>query len=185
MTDHRIIATDWQLKAAQEGTLDVAILPLVPQIKMHQDGSFLWGNKIETSWMADSVDQICNCPEFPYQIGDCIYLAEKWCKDSWGWTNYKKNGYCVRSVSLSTDPDCVWQSAETMPIEATDHCFVVKSVLVVQMGVFTTSNLRRTGLGTFHDRSGNFTAKENWNTAHPDFPWGKDKWVILLEIAKS
>jgi hypothetical protein len=124
LTDHKIIATDWQLKAAQEGKLGAVILPLGPQIEMHQYGSFLWCNKPETSWIADSVDQICNCPEFPYQIGDRIYLAEEWCKEDWS-PALNDNIYFTKSTTPEAE-NIGWQPADTMPLKATDHCFEQK-----------------------------------------------------------
>jgi hypothetical protein len=179
MTHHKIIAADWQLKAAEQSRLGAVIVPLVPQIKNHVDGiHFVWNNKPATSWLSKEASDIAKCSEFPYQPGDRLYLAEQWCEYD--------DEYILRiepdcEVSDHEDSWLSWQPAETMPPEAAQYWVEVVGVRVAKMRDLTFAELRRTGL---HYRLMTFSRDiaQSWNDTYPGFQWDGSRWVVVMEV---
>jgi hypothetical protein len=188
MTDHGIVAADWQLDAADR--LTAIVLPLVLQIETHPDGSFYWPNTPATAWMFKTIEQIIKCNEFPYQIGDRVYLKEQWNQPNSTSLAIAKSQACPGSVAEKT---WHWNPAETMPPEVARYWVEVTAVKVVQMrdvleNIADCSGLSDAALFTGEEGAWkNFwkAAKKNWNAAHPKHPWQRDRWVVVLEVKNA
>jgi hypothetical protein len=159
MTDYGL-AADWQGNTADR--LTAIVLPLVPQIETHPDGSFYWPNRHATAWMFDTIEQIIKYHEFPYQIGDRVYRQERTTYPCWG-----------NDIS-----------ACTMPSEAAQHWFELTGVKVVQMDDLSLDEARSSYLfDPLTDDLFDFQSviQKKWNTAYPKYPWDGDRWVVVLE----
>jgi hypothetical protein len=181
---HGIPAAHWQLDAAKQGRLEAVIVPLVPGIETHPDGSFYWPNKRTTAWMADTVEQVIKCPEFQYQVGDRLYLQEEW--DSQPGHDGEGNYFYTRSENpekqdLYWVPDGFWQPAHTMPPDAAQYYYQVtgvrgvqaKDVAILSMGFSSGHSSPRLILEEW---------AQDWNAAHPEQTWDGDRWVIVLDV---
>jgi hypothetical protein len=168
MTNHKIIAQSWQLKAAAEGTLRAIILPLP---KGCVSGS-------PETWSIKSLK--CEFNE-SYRL----YLAEKWCKGDWG-AAFDDDIYFVESTTPEAE-HMGWQPAETMPEEAARYWFEVGDVRVVQMSDIDRPLCDRAALtGIPSDLPCGVeewaSILMRWNAAHPDYLWDADRWVIVLDL---
>lgn len=165
MKDHRIIATDWQVKAAEAKQLTAIILPLT--------GGWFVGDP--AGW--PDVETL----EVGFNVGDRVYLAEEWA--SCDYNNFVK----------STTPEAEilgWQPAETMPPETASHWYAVTGVRVCQLSTLNPSDYVNCGMFLNMDKiSGPWdllqecrASEERWNAAHPDYPWKSDRHVVVLAM---
>jgi hypothetical protein len=179
MTDHAIVAADWQLQAADKGRLRAIILPLLPEPKEEAKTWFWPCEPVNLFWFKSEGIGERLLKRLTYQQGDRIFLQEKWCKYDdefmhWIEPNCEVSEHEAEWLS--------WQPAHTMPSEAAQYWFEVTGVKVVQMNQFTTSNLQATNMGSVDPHPEIFTATENWNAAYPDHPWNSDRWVFVLNV---
>jgi hypothetical protein len=168
MTNHKIIAQPWQLKAAAEGVLGAIILPL-------PEGCI--SGSPET-WPIKSLK--CGFNE-SYRL----YLAEKWCKGDWG-AAFDDDIYFVESTTPEAE-HIGWQPAETMPEEAAQYWFDVGDVRVVQMSDIDRPLCDRAALTDIPSDLPCGVKEwasifERWNAAHPDYSWDADLWVIVIDV---
>jgi hypothetical protein len=171
MTNHKIIAQPWQLKAAAEGTLRAIILPF-------PEGCVSGSPE---NWPVKSLK--CGFNE-----SYCIYLAEEWVKSPWGNDNGKITGYIYFTKSRVPEAKHMgWQPAETMPEEAAQYWFEVGDVRVVQMSDIDRPLCDRAALTDIPldlpcgvEEWASILMR--WNAAHPDYPWDADRWVIVLDL---
>lgn len=182
MSNHyRIIAANWQLKAAQEKRLGAVIVPLEPKPK--PDGSLFYKNKktlfgclASASIPADQLSANSEIILLPFEEGDLIYLAERWCKGDWG-DAFDDDIYFTESTTPEAE-NIGWQPAETMPPEAAAHWYKVTKVAVAQTDDISPFTAKKAGL---IENSSSFLALL-WNNAHPDQPWDSDRWVVVIEV---
>jgi hypothetical protein len=183
MQTHRIIATDWQLKAAAAGQLRAIVLPLVPE-PVKEGNTWVWtSSPVDLFWFDSEGVGDRLIKRLPYQKGDRLYLAEEWCKGDWG-TAFDDDIYFPKSTVPEAE-HIGWQPAETMPEEAAEHWFEVTGLRVVQMKEVTFNDFALTGIhracpGINYPKAETVSA---WNTAHPGYPWDGDRHVIVLEVA--
>jgi hypothetical protein len=187
MTNHAIIAADWQLQAADKGRLKAIILPLLPEPKEEAKTWFWPCEPVNLFWFKSEGVGERLLKRLAYQQGDRIYLAEKWVSfelSKFGESKYwgKSKDYAEGNVDEDYPSMDGFLPAQTMPPEAAQYWFEVTGVLVVQMNRFTASNLQTTNMGSIDPHPGNFTATENWNAAYPDHPWDSDRWVVVLNV---
>jgi hypothetical protein len=178
MTDHRIIAADWQIKAAQRGRLGAVIVPLeqyfshpITKVRHNGLGTAVYSNDFNMGFVHNL-----------FSAGDRLYLAEQWCEYD--------DEYILRiepdcEVSDHEDSWLSWQPAETMPPEAAQYWFEVAGVRVMQMKNISLSEIKEAFL--FHplvDDLGKFseTTESRWNAAHPEHPWSAKRWVVVMEV---
>jgi hypothetical protein len=203
-TNHRVIATAWQLQAAQQGRLGAMIVPMVPPPILCDTADCYVSRGKEWSWITATAHAIWgeNDPiselllrRLPYQVGDRLYLAEPWVQcwntETLDWTYFTE----------STTPEAehiVWQPATSMPPEASQYWYEVTGVTGVQMSAITpelqcTSGLIRglpRGEMTNEQResfsnAAKGAAMDKWNAAHPEYPWSPERWVVVIEVSKA
>jgi hypothetical protein len=152
--DHGIVAASWQLEAADR--LTAVILPLT--------GGWVSGDPRGNP----SAGKL----SVGFKDGDRIFLKQEWTRED--------NFY----IQMSEDPNDVqrWHGeAETMPPEAAQHWFEVKGARVTQMNDISLKEMRDSFLfDDLFDFLG--TAKERWNTTHPDHPWDSSRCVVVLSV---
>jgi hypothetical protein len=158
MTNHKIIAQPWQLKAAAEGELKAIILPL-------PEGCVSGSPE---DWPIKSMK--CEFNE-SYRI----YLAEDWAKED------------QLYISRSEDPndDELWfGDAEEMPPEAAQYWFEVTGVNVTQAKYLDYFTIGKTGFYCSYPESTypSEEFKNAWDKAHPEHLWSGANWVIVLEV---
>jgi hypothetical protein len=182
---HGIVAADWQIKAAAEGMLKAIVLPLLPE-PIKEGLLWFWRCELKSKhpWLSQAIELSWRdleeayqvgaelLKELPWQIGDRVYLQEAWAISEGGITLYQADeddglGYCP---------------VGDMDLENARFCFNVTGVMVLQIKDLTTSNLLPTGMGGLTEHPENFNAMENWNTAHPNYLWRPDRYVIVLDI---
>jgi hypothetical protein len=177
MTDHGIVAADWQGNTADR--LTAIVLPLVPQIETHPDGSFYWPNKLATAWMFDTIEQIIKCSDFPYRVGDRIFLQEEWTSKK---TTTVLSGAKLEQSKISTVVKR--HPVETMPPEAAQHWFEVIGVGVAQAGTFNYVTMAGTGIYSACPGI-DYPGRESvavWDATYPEHPWSSDLWVVVLDV---
>jgi hypothetical protein len=179
MTNHRIIATPWQIESARRGALKTVILPLVPE-PIEKDGIFVWEcEPIDLFWFkTESVgDRLIK--KLPYQTGDRLYFAEQWCRSE---------PYGVFLESTTPEAEMLgWQSAETMPEESAAHWFEVVGVTAKRLGQVSFRSFAESGLHLICPEV-NYPSLEHraaWNKSYPDTPWGDNLWVQVLEVKRE
>jgi len=172
---HPHVATHYELARACSKNLGAVLLRMERQPESYPDGEE---------------------PVLPYKIGDRLYLADKWMHD-------------IDSLEESSDivlkhehPEWTeeWNSAKSMPHEATTLHFVVVEVDVIQGKWLTSSNLIAAGL---LDKDNELIRKrieddalieelgkqvmDLYNSAHPGQPFNRQAWYVLisLEIVKQ
>jgi hypothetical protein len=195
MTNHRITSQPWQLKAAAEGTLGAIILSLVPQPELMPksvrtyDDYWTWKsspvNLIALMWGKDELPGAFLIDRLPYQKGDRIYLAEKWCKGDWG-AAFDDDIYFIESTTPEAE-HIGWQPAETMPPESAQYWLEVGDVRVVQMIDIDRHLCDRAALTDIPSDLPCGVEEwasilMRWNAAHPDYLWDADRWVIVLDV---
>jgi hypothetical protein len=182
MTDHGIVAADWQLKAADR--LTKIILPLVP--KPTFDG-YLWCWNLENKnfpcmkvWATDLPFDAFDL--LPYQIGDRIYLKEEWCKGDWG-AVFEDDIYFTKSSTPEAE-NIGWQPAETMPHEAAQYWYEVTAIRVVQARNLTYATMDSTGIYAAYPGV-DYPGRESvavWDATYPESPWDSDRHVVVLSV---
>jgi hypothetical protein len=174
MTHHKIIAADWQLKAAEQSRLGAVIVPLeqyfnypVTKIRHNGLGTAIYSDDFNMGFVHNL-----------FSAGDRLYLAEQWCEYD--------DEYILRiepdcEVSGHEDSWLSWQPAETMPPEAAQYWVEVTGVRVAKMRDLTFAELRRTGL---HYRLMTFSRgiAQSWNDTYPGFQWDGSRWVVVMEV---
>jgi hypothetical protein len=169
---HGIPAAHWQLQTAVEGRLKAIVLPLSEEP--------VWDKDIECwvlyipelgriAWNYKFPDHVEN---FPWQVGDRIFLQEKWCECDYD--------YYVESITPEAEL-LGWQPAETMPSEAAQYWYTVTEVRVVKTKDMT---ILLTGFPSGQSSPKKIIAEwtEDWNAAHPEQTWDGDRWVIVLDV---
>jgi hypothetical protein len=170
MTNHKIIAQPWQLKAAAEGTLGAIILPL-------PEGCVSGSPE---DWPIKSMK--CGFNE-SYRI----YLAEEWCNFPGRLSTGEPPYYELRSnyppLVMPSEKE-EWQPAETMPPKAAQHWFEVTEVKVTQAKYLDYFTIGKTGFyNSYPDATyPSEEFKNDWDKAHPEHLWGGNLWVIALKV---
>jgi hypothetical protein len=192
MNTHGIPATSWQLEAASAGRLKAIVLPLLPEPEFdaglwrwhptHLEVLSVWsdGMPFESHRLLD------------YQVGDRIYLQEEWAKE---------DGLFV-SRSEDQNDDYQWfGDAEDMPPEAAQYWFSIKNVKVCQFRHLNSLETAQSNLMMLKlvDEFKILSSEEEdqklqehvddliqkWNTEYPDYPFDRDRWVVLLTIEQE
>jgi hypothetical protein len=176
MTNHRIIATPWQIESARRGALGTVIVPLVPE-PIEQDDIFVWKcEPIDLFWFkTESVgDRLIK--KLPYQTGDRLYLAEQWCRS-------EPYGFFVESTTPEAEM-LGWQSAETMPEESARYWFEVVGVTAKRLGQVSFRSFSLSGLHLICPEVDypSYEHQAAWNKSYPDTPWIDNLWVQVLEV---
>jgi hypothetical protein len=77
MTHHKIIAADWQIKAAERGRLGAVIVPLeqyfsypITKIRHNGLGTAIYSDDFNMGFVHNL-----------FSAGDRLYLAEQWCEN--------------------------------------------------------------------------------------------------------
>ncbi|MGL5719930.1 MAG: hypothetical protein ACRCYP_03950 [Alphaproteobacteria bacterium] len=193
---HAHIATQWQLKAASEGRLEAIVLPMVPEPVLvdtsdcHIPRGMEWRwitQKIHTMWGENESPCELVLKGLPYQVGDRIYLAEKWIKSMF-------DGIELFRLSETPPPTSHgpvvlgpgWRSPETMPVEHAQYWFEIADIQIQQVKHLNAENSYQSRLSHWGDndeyvKSFFLDSKEMQN----DYPWDSDRWVILLTIKQE
>jgi hypothetical protein len=188
MTHHRIIAADWQLKAAQDKRLGAVIVPLVPEPQETINTWVYPSAPIDLFWFKGEEIGERLYKALPYQIGDRLYLAEEWFLE-----NEECRIYLPRSSFKVAEQGLDWQPAETMPEEAAVHSYEVVVVRVVEtkdlpidlLVASALTNVESTYRNDLQDQA-NFVrqaqCEQKWNREFPDYRWESDPWIVGLKI---
>jgi hypothetical protein len=121
-----------------------------------------------------------------FKVGDRLYLAEQWDEVP---VNFGEDVVPILKSENEIWTD-EWLSAETMPPEAAQYWYEVTGVRVVQMRDLAHSEIIGAGATKeeiFDGSDGAWErfwgmAKQNWNAAHPEYPWDADRWVVVMQI---
>jgi hypothetical protein len=197
MTDHGIIAPDWQIKAAADENLGAILFPLLPEPVLVDTADCQVSRGMEWRWItpkahatwgeneliSDLVLKYCG-----WAVGDRLFLQEEWCKGDWG-AAFDDKIYFTKSTTPEAE-NIGWQLAETMPKEAAQHWYEVAGVQVVQMKDLRSEIIIDAGIAPesiFDGRDGAWLefwllANKNWNAAHPEYLCCGDLWVVVLDV---
>jgi hypothetical protein len=186
MTDHGIIAPDWQIQAAADGNLGAIILPF-PDVQETTNTWFLkWGG-IDRFWGKGEMPGQSVYDAIDYQVCDRLFFQEEWCKGDWG-AAFDDDIYFTKSTTPEAE-NIGWQPAYTMPKEAAQHWYEVTGFRVMQMGEIDRGLCCDAGL---IDKQLNLScgidsiSKQwasiflRWNEALPNHFWDSDRWVVAL-----
>lgn len=155
MKNHGIVATDWQLKAAQEGQLEAIMLPVEPQPTYSE---FIGAWLYKDSFLWDPITGQLNREILPYKIGDTIYFQEGWYP-----VEHTMPIEAAQHKFLVTDV-CIQQMKDLFPTQIT---------LRRKLGWLTTeSNPKRIKQDW----------EKAWNTQFPDYPYHRNLFAIILSL---
>jgi hypothetical protein len=194
ITIHGIPATPWQLRSLERGQLKAIVLPLLPEpMKV---GRHLWVLRCRPTdlfWGDSEVPSKKLLKKLKHQIGDRIYLQERWVNVHWGNDQGYIESYIYFTESKVPEAEHYgWQPAETMPQAAAQHWLEITSVRVVQMIDLTLEDYASTGLNDANSAKNSSDsiwdrvtlAAKRWDAAYPQHTWdGGDRWVVLLEVS--
>jgi hypothetical protein len=169
MTDHGIVAADWQWKAAQQGLLSTMIVPLDPEPRK-KGNTWVWPcEPIDLFWFDSEGVGERLLKKLPWQIGDRIFFQEEWCKGDWG-VAFDDDIYFTKSTTPEAE-NIGWQPAHTMPVEAAEYWFEVTGVEVMQMKDMDFSD---------KDWAGAVFTTNSQDVNDSQLLWDRDRWVIVL-----
>jgi hypothetical protein len=192
MNNHRIIATEWQLQAAQKKRLGAVIVPLKPQPILSDTADCFISRGVEWRWTTSKVHatwaQNDTVPDLVlkycgYAEGDRLYLAEEWWDNRITGEPDEVFEYFLKSVDKHLT-HC-WETAATMPPEAAQYWYEVTGVQVKPMDDLSLHEIRMSSLfEPLTDDMGRVTqtTQWRWTAAYPDQPWDDSRWVILLQV---
>jgi hypothetical protein len=186
MTDHGVIAADWQLKAADESRMKAIILPLLPAPVLVDTADCQVSRGMEWRWItpkahatwgknepiSDLVLKYCG-----WAVGDRIFLQEEWCDYS--------GGLLSRSTHPCQEYEDKWEPAETMPQKAAQYWFEVTGVKVLQPIDLGVRDLRLSGLFVYGAEEGAMVADvvaKRWGESHPEDILDWQGWAVVLDI---
>jgi hypothetical protein len=190
MTTHGIPATSWQLEAAAEGRLKAIVLPLLPEPEF-DEGLWTWKSEPFLKIWREGLS-FGDSDLLDYQVSDRIYLQEE---------RAKEDGLFV---SRSEDPNDDYQwfgEAKDMPPEAAQYWFSIKNVKVCQFRHLNSLETAQSNLMMLKlvDEFKILSSEEEdqklqehvddliqkWNTEYPDYPFDRDRWVVLLNVEQE
>jgi hypothetical protein len=198
MTDHGIIAPDWQIKAAADENLGAILFPLLPEPVLVDTADCQVSRGMEWRWItpkahatwgenepiSDLVLKYCG-----WAVSDRLFFQEEWCKGDWG-AAFDDDIYFTKSGTPEAE-NIGWQPANTMPPEAAQYWFEVTGVRVIQMdkidrGVCYDAGLidKQLDLSCGIDSIGKQWASIflRWSKAFPSNFWDSDRWAIVLDV---
>jgi hypothetical protein len=192
MTDHGIIAPDWQIKAAADENLGAILFPLLPAPVLVDTADCQVSRGMEWRWItpkahatwgenepiSDLVLKYCG-----WAVGDHLFLQEDWCKGDWG-AAFDDDIYFTKSTTPEAE-NIGWQPAETMPPEAAQYWYEVLGVRVVRMDDLSLKEMRNSHLfEPLADDLFDFLkiVKRKWTEAFPSHFWDSDLWAIVLDV---
>jgi hypothetical protein len=170
MTDHGIIAPDWQIQAAADGSLGAIILPF-PDVQETTNTWFLkWGG-IDRFWGKGEMPGQSVYDAIDYQVCDRLFFQEEWCKGGWG-AAFDDDIYFTKSTTPEAE-NIGWQPAHVMPKEAAQHWFEVTGVEVMQMKDMDFSD---------KDWAGAVFATNSQDVNDSQLLWDCNRWVVVLDV---
>jgi hypothetical protein len=191
MTDHGIIAPDWQIKAAADENLGAILFPLLPAPVLVDTADCQVSRGMEWRWItpkahatwgenepiSDLVLKYCG-----WALGDRLFFQEEWCKGDWG-VALDDDIYFTKSGTPEAE-NIGWQPANTMPPEAAQYWYEVTGVRIEVAGRIPMNTWRSTGIYLPNEDTFEYgqAAVGRWDKAHPGHLWGVAHWLIVLEV---
>jgi hypothetical protein len=192
MTDHGIIAPDWQWKAVADENLGAILFPLLPEPVLVDTADCQVSRGMEWRWItpkahatwgenepiSDLVLKYCG-----WAVGHRLFFQEEWCKGDWG-AAFDDDIYFTKSTTPEAE-NIGWQPANAMPPEAAQHWFEVTGVKVLQPIDLGDKDLRLSGLFVYGAEEGAMVADvvaKRWGSSHPEHILNWQGWAVVLDV---
>lgn len=191
---HPIAAAPWQLARSPS----MILLPLLPEPR---DCGYSWtwdSEPLNLFWFKTEGVGDRLLKKLPWHVGDRIYLQEPWAHgfiNGIGVTIMPARCFdpdeILDDIGLKSwqedDPSCTAlagvQPAHTMPESAAQHWFAIDDVRVCQCKEISYNDFLNAGMFWNHaEPTFQTSMARQWNTAHPDYHWDGDRWVVVLAV---
>jgi hypothetical protein len=180
MTDHGIIAPDWQIQAAADENLGAILFPLLPEPVLVDTADCQVSRGMEWRWITPKAHAIWGENEpisdlvlkyCGWAVGDRLFFQEEWCKGDWG-AAFDDDIYFTKSTTPEAE-NIGWQPAYTMPKEAAQHWYEVTGFRVMQMKDMDFSG---------KDWAGAVFATNSQDVNDSQLLFDRDLWVVVLDV---
>jgi hypothetical protein len=173
---HGIVVEPWQLKLAENNSLNSILLPLEEYMSTGLSSLTLLGEgnatiNSEGEWLifyGGAKNLSSKSFGIPFHQNDLVYLKEDFYP-------YQKKTVLKSQASCPEYED--FYSASIMPVEIAQYWLTVQGVYVLQMQ----------DLGKIDNNVDYFITKNSpqWNKSNPKYPAERHQWVILLDLSSG